>query len=379
METSRRSIIGILSAGACVGLVGPAFAADTIKIGMTIPMTGPGATTGQLLHLGAKLAVDQINAAGGVLGRQIELVEEDDQTTNPGMVLAFSRLVNRGDLAVIVSSQRSTQVNAISEDIKKGGLPVFIGGSDPTLTQMGDPWIFRTRPNDTYSSKVMADFGVHELKKMKWAVIYSTDAFGSNGAKLLVEQLKSLGITPVLYQGYNDGQADLTPVVLAIRQAGADVIGTYTTYENDTALFARQLKQFGVTIPWLGSMSVASTTARNLAGPALYGVYAVPDYDASASPQAKKFYDEFQKAYKSAADDNSAWAYDAVTLAAHAMKTANSTDPIKLRDTLHAIKGFAGAEGTYNFDENGDGLRSYNVVRNENGNLVFIRHISFDK
>jgi len=379
MNTSRRSVIGILSAGACVGLVGPAFAADTIKIGMTVPMTGPAANTGQFQTQGAKLAIEQINAAGGVLGRQFELVMEDDQTTNPGMVLAFSRLVNRGDLAVIVSSQRSTQVNAISDDIKKAGLPVFIGGSDPTLTHMGDPWIFRTRPNDTYSSKVMADFGVHDLKKTKWAVVHSVDAFGSNGARLLIEQLKELGITPVLEQGYNDGQADLTPVVLAIRQSGADIIGSYTTFENDTALLARQLKQFGVTAPWLGSMSVASTTARNLAGPALYGVYAVPDYDASASPMAKKFYDEFGKAYGGKADDNSAWAYDAVTLAAYAMKQAGSTDPVKVRDALHAVKGFEGAEGTYNFDENGDGLRSYNVVRNDNGELVFIRHISFDK
>ena len=379
MNTSRRSVIGILSAGACVGFVGPAFAADTIKIGMTVPMTGPAANTGQFQVQGAKLAIEQINAAGGVLGRKFELVMEDDQTTNPGMVLAFSRLVNRGDLAVIVSSQRSTQVNAISDDIKKAGLPVFIGGSDPTLTHMGDPWIFRTRPNDTYSSKVMADFGVHDLKKTKWAVVYSVDAFGSNGAKLLIEQLKVLGITPVLEQGYNDGQADLTPVVLAIRQSGADIIGTYTTFENDTALLARQLKQFGVAAPWLGSMSVASTTARNLAGPALYGVYAVPDYDASASPQAKKFYDEFGKAYGGKADDNSAWAYDAVTLTAYAMKQAGSTDPVKVRDALHAVKGFEGAEGTYNFDENGDGLRSYNVVRNDNGELVFIRHIAFDK
>ena len=131
-------------------------------------------------------------------------------------------------------------------------------------------------------------------------MVHSIDAFGSNGAKLLIEELKALGITPVLEQGYNDGQADLTPVVLAIRQSGADIIGTYTTFENDTALLARQLKQFGVAVPWLGSMSVASTTARNLAGPALFGVYAVPDYDANASPSAKKFYDEFGKAYSAA-------------------------------------------------------------------------------
>ena len=139
MITSRRSLIGMVSAGAAIGLVRPAFAADSIKIGMTIPMTGAGATTGQLQTQGTKLAIEQVNAAGGVLGRKLELVMEDDQTTNPGMVLAFSRLVNRGDLAVILGSVRSTQVNAVAADIKKSGIPVFIGGSDPTLTHMGNP------------------------------------------------------------------------------------------------------------------------------------------------------------------------------------------------------------------------------------------------
>ena len=376
METSRRSIIGILSAGACVGLVGPALAADTIKIGMTIPMTGPGATTGQLQHQGAKIAVDEVNAAGGVLGRMLELVEEDDQTTNPGMVLAFSRLVNRGDLAIIIASVRSTQVNAVSEDIKKSGLPVFIGGSDPTLTHMGDPWVFRCRPNDTYSSKVIAEFGVHDLKKMKWAVVHGTDAFGASGGKLLIEQLKTMGITPVVEQGINNGQADLTPVVLAIRQAGADVLSTYIAFENDVALFARQLKQFGVNIPWIGSASVASPISRNLAGPALFGSYVVSDFDANASPEAKKFAEEFNKAHKVIPDDQSAWPYDAVNLTVEAIKKIGTTDPAKLRDALHAIKGFKGTEGTYNFDANGDGLTSYNIVQNDNGNLKFIRQIT---
>ncbi len=376
MITSRRSLIGMVSAGACLGFVGPATAADTIKIGMTIPMTGPGATTGKLQTEGAKLAIDQVNAAGGVNGRMLELVLEDDQTTNPGIVLAFSRLVNRGDLAVILGSVRSTQVNAIAADIKKSGIPTFIGGSDPTLTHMGNPWIFRCRPNDTYSSKVIAAFGVNELKKTKWAVVHGTDAFGASGGKLVIEQLKALGITPVLEQGINNGQADLTPVVLAVRNSGADVLTTYIAFENDVALFARQLKQFGVAIPWIGSASVASPISRNLAGPALYGTYVVADYDDNASPTAKKFAGEYLKAYGGTTDDQSAWPYDAVNLTVEAIKKTGGTDPAKLRDALHAIKDFPGTEGTYTFDDNGDGLTSYNIIRNEDGKLVFIRQIT---
>jgi branched-chain amino acid transport system substrate-binding protein len=376
MTTSRRSVLGMLSAGACVGFVGRASAADTIKIGMTIPMTGPAATTGKLQTEGAKLAIDQVNAAGGVNGRMLELVLEDDQTTNPGMVLAYSRLVNRGDLAVILGSVRSTQVNAVAADIKKSGIPTFIGGSDPTLTHMGNPWIFRCRPNDIYSSKVIAAFGVNELKKTKWAIIHGTDAFGASGGKLLTEQLKALGITPVVEQGINNGQADLTPVVLAVRNSGADVLATYIAFENDVALFARQLKQFGVTIPWIGSASVASPISRNLAGAALYGSYIVSDFDENANPQATKFIAEYKKAYNATTDDQSAWPYDAVNLTAEAIKKAGGTDPAKLRDALHAIKNFPGTEGTYTFDENGDGLSSYNIVQNENGNLKFIKTIT---
>ncbi|MFG1412675.1 ABC transporter substrate-binding protein [Xanthobacter sp. VTT E-85241] len=379
MGMSRRTAIGLLSAAALVGSFGAVSAQETIKIGLTAPLTGPAAEIGHLQTEGAKLGVEKVNAAGGVLGKKFELVIEDDQTTNPGIVLAFSRLISRGDLAAVLASVRSTQVNAISGDAKKAGIPVFFGGTDPTLTHSGNPWLFRARPNDSYSAKVIADFGVNQLKKKKWAVLHSTDAFGTNGAKALVESLKTLGIEPVLVQGFNNGQSDLTPVVLAVRQSGADIIATYTAFENDVAVLARQLKQFGVTATWVGSASVASTTAMQLAGPALYGTYAVADFNADANPIAKAYFEEFSKKVGRAPDYTSAWAYDSVLLLAEAIKKAGSTDPAKIRDAILAIKDFPGTEGTYTFDENGDGLRGYNIVKNENGKIIFDRHIAFDK
>ncbi|HEY9212672.1 MAG TPA: ABC transporter substrate-binding protein [Ancylobacter sp.] len=378
MMLSRRVAIGVFSA-TFLGSISPSFAQETIKIGMTVPLTGPAAEIGHLQTEGAKLGIERVNAAGGMLGRKFELVVEDDQTTNPGIVLAFSRLVNRGDLAAVLSSVRSTQVNAISADAKKAGIPVFFGGTDPTLTHSGNPWFFRARPNDVYSAKVIADFGVDQLKKKKWAILHSTDAFGTNGSKALIGQLKDLGIEPVLVQGFNNAQADLTPVVLAVRQSGADIIATYTPFENDVAVLARQLKQFGVTASWIGSASVASTTAIQLAGPALYGTYAVADFNADANPQAKAFFEEFSKKVGRAPDYTSAWAYDAVLLLAEAIKQAGGTEPAKLREAILSIKDFRGTEGVYNFDENGDGLRGYNIVRNDNGKIVFDRHIAFDK
>ncbi|MGI4939644.1 MAG: ABC transporter substrate-binding protein [Janthinobacterium lividum] len=347
---------------------------DTIKIGVMTPVTGPAAEAGKLQQNGIKIALDAVNEKG-VLGRKFEIVTEDDQTTNPGAVLAFSRLASRPDIVAFIGPIRSTQVNAVAPDVLKTGKPMLFGGTDPTLTQQGNPWLFRCRPNDSYSAKVIAEFGVGELKKQKWAVVYSTDAFGTNGSKALEAALKDKGITPVLMQGYTNQASDYTAVVLAVRQSGADVLGSYFTFESDLGIFARQLRQLGVTIPWVGSPSIVNTTALNLAGRSLFGTYGVADYAVDATPASKAFGDKYQSLYKALPDNQSSYAYDAVMLLARAITDAGGTEPEKLRAALAAIKEFAGAEGEYNFDGKGDGLRGYNIVKNENGKVVFDRRI----
>ena len=349
-------------------------AEDPIRIGVVAPSTGPAAEAGKYQLNGARQALEAVNEKG-VLGRKMELVVEDDQTTNPGAVLAFSRLSAQADIAAFIGSIRSTQVHAMAPDILKVGKPTMIGGTDPTLTRLGNRWLFRCRPNDSYSAKVIAEFGTGELKKQKWAVVYSTDAFGTNGAKALEAALKDKGVTPVLMQGYTNQASDYTAVVLAVRQSGADVIGSYFTFEGDLGIFARQLRQLGVTIPWVGSPSIVNVTALNLAGRALFGTFGVADYAVDATPASKAFAERYQALYKVLPDNQASWSFDAVGLLARAIGDAGSTDPEKIRTAMLAIRGYQGAEGEYNFDERGDGLRGYNIVRNENGKVVFDRRI----
>jgi branched-chain amino acid transport system substrate-binding protein len=352
-------------------------AAEPLKIGMVAPVTGPAAESGLYQTQGAKLAIEEINKAGGVLSRQIELVIEDDQTTNPGIVLAFSKLAGDKDIPAFIGSVRSTQVHAMAPDIQRIGKPVMIGGTDPQLTHMGNPWLFRCRPNDTYSARVIADYGVNTLGKKKWAIVHSTDAFGTNGMKNLAEVLKKTGIEPGLIQGYANNSQDFTPVALAVKQSGADVMGTYMTFENDEGIFAKQLRQLGVNIDWVGSASTVTATALKLAGPALYGSYAVADFNSDSSSTAKEFATKYQAAYKSVPDQFGAWTYDAVHVLALAIDNAQSLEPQKIRQAILSVKAYSGAEGTYNFDPNGDGLHGYNMVKNENGKIVFIKHIDF--
>jgi branched-chain amino acid transport system substrate-binding protein len=380
MRLTRREFAAGLAAGvAAPYVIGRAHAqASTIKIGMCVPVTGPAAEQGLWAQNGAKLALAAVNKAGGVLGKQVELVIEDDQTTNPGIVLAFSKLASQTDIVGFLGSIRSTQVMAMAPDVVKLGKPVMIGGTNPDLTHMGNPWLFRFRPNDSYSGRVIADFGVNTLGKKKWAVVHSTDAFGTAGGKALADALGKLGAPPVLDQGYANQSQDFTPVVLAVKQSGADVLGTYFTFENDLGIFARQLRQLGVNIPWVGSPSVVAVSSTKLAGPALYGTYGVADYAEESGEAPKGFGKAYREAYKTAPDIQSAWTYDAVTILSASINKAGSTDASKIREAILGLKKFPGAEGEYNFDQNGDGLHGYNVVRNEKGTIVFDKHIEFD-
>src|SRR5246127_5246542 len=380
MRLTRRDFAAGLAAGiAAPAIIGRARAegAATIKIGMCAPVTGPAAESGRYAIQGAKLALEAVNKAGGILGKQAELVIEDDQTPNPGIVLAFSKLASQPDLVGFLGSIRSTQVHAMAPDVLKLGKPVMIGGTDPNLTHMGNQWLFRCRPNDNYSGRVIADYGFKTLGKKKWAVLHSTDAFGTAGGKALTDALTKLGSTPVLDQGYANQSQDFTPVVLAIKQSGADILGSYFTFENDLGIFARQLRQLGVNIPWVGSPSIVNITALKLAGPALFNTYGVADYAEDSSDASKAFGKLYRDAVKVAPDNQSSWPYDAVTVLSAAINKAGSTDSAKIREAILATKKFPGAEGEYNFDQNGDGLHGYNIVKNDKGNIVFDKHIEF--
>ena len=380
MKLTRRDFAAALAAGiAAPGVIGSARAqgAATIKIGMCAPVTGPAAESGGYAIKGAKLALDAVNKAGGILGKQVELIVEDDQTTNPGIVLAFSKLAAQPDIVAFLGSIRSTQVHAMAPDVLKLGKPVMIGGTDPNLTHMGNQWLFRFRPNDSYSGRVIADYGVNTLGKKKWAVLHSTDAFGTAGGKALSSALEKLGCPSVLDQGYANQSQDFTPVVLAIKQSGADILGSYFTFENDIGIFARQLRQLGVNIPWVGSPSIVNITALKLAGPALYGTFGVADYAEDSSDASKAFGKIYRDATKVAPDNQSSWPFDAINVLSAAINKAGSTDPAKVREAILGTNKFPGAEGEYNFDQNGDGLHGYNIVKNEKGTIAFDKHIEF--
>ena len=359
MRLNRRFV----NVGLAASLVAPAFSriaragGDTVKIGMVLSVTGPGADSGKYALAGAKIALDRVNKAGGVLGKQVELITEDDLTTNPGAVLAFSKLAVQPDIVAFLGEIRSTQNHAMAPDIMKTGKPVCFGGTDPKLTKMGNPWLIRFRPNDTYSGRVIAAYGVATLGKKNWAIVHSTDAFGTSGFQALSASLDKLGAKIAIDQGYPNQSQDLTPVVLAVKSSGADIIGSYFTFPNDQAIFARQLRQLGVTLPWVGSPTTVDAQTVKLAGPALWDAYGVADYAVDSSLEAKEFANLYSAVSNVPPDNYSSWTYDAIGVLTAAINKAGSTDPDKIRMAILSTKGYKGAEGEYNFDEFGDTAR----------------------
>lgn len=352
-------------------------AAEPIRIGVVNEISGVQAQAGEYTLYGIRLALEEINKAGGVLGRQLELQVEDNQSTNPGTVLAFSKLGSRKDIAGIIGPIRSTQIQAASPTIAKAGIPTMIGGTDASLTHVNNRWVFRARPNDSYSSRTIADFGANTLKAKKWAIVHSTDAFGSGGAKALTEVLKAQGITPVLDQGYTNNSQDFTAIVLAVKKSGAEVLATYMSMEPDVGIFARQLRQLGFNGTWIGSGSIIAVTSLKLAGEALHGTYSVADFTTDANEASRAFTRRYRDKYGVNPDTFASWSYDAMQILAMAIGKAGSTAPESVRSGILGIKGYKGLEGTYDFDQNGDGLHGYNIVKNNAGRIEFMKRVDF--
>ncbi|MFM1655332.1 ABC transporter substrate-binding protein [Brevibacillus sp. B_LB10_24] len=343
---------------------------DIVKIGMIADLSGKSALSGKFKKMGAELAVEEINADGGVGGKKLQLVIEDNLGTQEGSVSAFQKLVADPDIVAVIGSIRSTNNKAMDQFVKKAGVPVAMGGTNVGLTkELKNKWYFRFRPHDGYAAESIANFTADKLGLKKIAIVYDTDAFGTGGKDLLLENYKKKGITPVDVEGYTTGTKDFTPFLENIRKSGAEAVNTYMTNSEDAAQMVNQIRQLGLNVQLIGSPSIAQEVTLKLAGDKLNGVYSVNDFALDQSPETIAFVEKFRKKYGENPDVYTAWAYDALHMFSKII-AENGTDPEAIRTAMLNIKDYKGAEGTYSFDEYGDGLHSYSIVKVENGKIV---------
>ncbi len=352
-------------------------AKGNIRIGVVSSMTGSAALDGELEANGAKMAAEEINAAGGINGRKLELVIEDSQTTNPGTVAAFQKVAGENVVA-IVGPIFSTNVKALMPYTDKYKIPVAIGGTDPTITSDANPWIFRFRPSDTISTQVMAKFLQDQYKAKKVAIFNATDAFGEGGRKGLEAAFKTLGIESKAFE-FTSHAGDYTAQLVNIKQFQPDAICTYIPYVEDCGIFLNQAKQMGITIPIVGSPSLVTANSVELAKKNAEGIYGVTDYFPEQNDTAKTYFKNYKTKYGKDPDIYSSYSYDAVQVIAKVI-AKNGDTPQNIQQGLKKFSGWTGAEGEYDFSSNspsaGDGLHSYSVVTIKDAKQQFVKVVT---
>jgi branched-chain amino acid transport system substrate-binding protein len=345
---------------------GAVSSADEIPIGYTVQITGASASEGALGLKAIKLALKQINEAGGVDGRKVHLLIEDTQSSNPGALAALQKCVEQDKVVAIVGPIKSTQIFAMSDAIKNYGIPTMIGGTNVNLTRKGNPWLFRCRPDDSIAAAAMVKYIKEDLKLTKVGILHDTDAFGTGGADLVEQDLKESRLTLVKREKYTTKDKDFTAELLSLKNAGAQVMVVYGTNPEDVAVIQRQYRQLGSPYKYLGSPSSGMRDCLNLSKEAAIGLLHIADYVPGESPTSKKYAEDYRKEYGEEFDATSAWAYDALNILVNAIRKAGE-DRNKIREALLATKGYKGVLGTFAFTPNGDGLGEVSVVQIQEG------------
>jgi branched-chain amino acid transport system substrate-binding protein len=365
-------VAGALLLGSC------AKQSETIKVGEYASLTGKEATFGQSSHKGVVMALEEINAAGGVLGKKIELVSEDNQTKPGESATVVKKLIARDKVIALlgeVSSGRSLEAAPIAQ---AAGVPMIApAATNPSVTEKGD-YIFRVCFIDPFQGTVMAKFAQTDLNAKKVAIISSaSNAYSVGLAKFFRETFTQSGGTVAVEQKYSEGDKDFRAHLTAVKAAGVDAVFV-PGYYTESALLVRQARELGITVPFFGGDGWESDKLLEIGGDALNGCF----YSTHFSPQNKEpAVAEFVKKFKArwnneVPDAFAALGYDAAYVLVDAIKRAGSTEGAKLRDALAATKDFAGASGITTMDKNRNASKGATIIAIKGGKLEFHKTVA---
>jgi branched-chain amino acid transport system substrate-binding protein len=346
-------------------MAGSAYAQD-LKVGVVTSLTGERALTGQYTKNGVNLALAEINDKGGINGKKLSVMFEDDNGSDAGSVNAFNKLVNLG-ANMVIAPIYSTMDLAMSPSIKKAELPTLVIGSSNDIAKQKNPWMFQSRTPDAISAVAIANFAAKRLNLKKVAILHDTDNFASGAAAVASKTLTDLNEPPVLVESYNGGDKDFTPQLAKIKASGADGVLAWSQMV-EAGLIMKQMKSLDINVPMVGSNSYITKITLDLAKENAEGVYSVADYvHTNPLPRTQEFAKAYKAKYKMDSEFNSAMTYDAMYIIAEAFKKAGSTDKNALRNAFTSIKDLVGVATTYTFDENNIGGTSVCIVQVKSG------------
>jgi branched-chain amino acid transport system substrate-binding protein len=350
----------------------------TIKVGEFASLTGKEATFGISSHEGTLLAVEEINAVGGVLGRKLELLTEDDQSKAGEPATVVNKLIARDNVVAIlgeVASSRSLEAAPICQQNK---IPMISPSStNAKVTETGD-YIFRVCFIDPFQGTVMANFALKTLKAKKIAVFTDVKSDYSKGlAKYFKEGFVAGGGEIITELDFNGGDKDFKAQLTSIKAANPDAVFV-PGYYTDVALICIQAKQLGLTVPLFGGDGWESDQLVKIGGEAVEGDYFSTHYAPDVATQkSRDFVASYQKRFNGKLPDAmAALGYDSALILADAMKRAGSTDAQKVRDALAATKDFDGVTGKTTINEKRDATKSAVILQVKDGKFKYLETVA---
>jgi len=378
MLIHRRSFCLSLLTTAALLLPGCSKNEDTIKIGEFASLTGKEAAFGQSSHKGTLLAIEEANLAGGVLGKKIQLITEDNQSKAGESATVVKKLISRDKVVAIlgeVASSRSLEAASIAQSAK---IPqISPTSTNPAVTETGD-YIFRVCFIDPFQGVVMAKFAKDTLKVRRVAVLTSVSSAYSVGlAKYFKERFVADGGVVAIEQRYSEGDRDFKAQLTAIRAAGVDglfVPGYYT----EAALICKQAKDLGLNVPIFGGDGWEAPQLVEIGGAAVEGTYFSTHYSAeNKTPAVTEFLAKYKQRWNNEVPDAmAALGYDSVLVLIDAIKRAGTTESAKLRDALAATKNFEGVTGKTTLDAQRNASKSAVVITIKDGKFKFVETIA---
>lgn len=347
---------------------GPRGGGDKVRIGVFMSLTGDTANFGISSTNGIKLAADEVNAAGGINGKQIELLVQDDRSDASEAATIVTKFVTQDQVHGIlgeVASSRSIAAAPIAQNAK---IPMLTPSStNPEVTKKGD-YIFRSCFIDPVQGAAIAQFGAKSLNAKRGALMVDRKNDYSTGLeKVIKEVFTRLGGEIVITQSYQAGDQDFNAQITSIKGGNPDVIFV-PGYYGDVGLFAKQARDKGITVPILGGDGWDSPSLYKIGGAALNGCYFSNHYSPDdAAPNVQKFVTDYKTKYGSVPDALAATAYDAAHIMFDAIKRANSLDGKAIRDALAATNEYPGVTGKVTFNSDRDAVKPIVMIKIEPG------------
>jgi branched-chain amino acid transport system substrate-binding protein len=358
--------------------IAPAGAQETVKVGIILPLTGGQAAFGEIEKSSFEMALDEINAAGGINGKKLELIFEDDTGKPEVARSAAEKLITKDKVVMLGGGYGSSETFAISGVAQQNGLPFLVNtGSADKITEQGWDFVFRLNPPVSEYPEGLESFLTEVAKPKTAAILYEDSNFGSSGSKTFEETCNKLGIKVVMTEGYSKGGVDFKPLLVKVKQANPDLV-YMISYLMDASLLMSQSMELRI-MPKLfvgGAAGFTLPEFQKKAGKASESVFsATLWYQTLPYPGAMKYYEDFNKKFGKETEYHGAEAYAAAYVIADTLKRAKSTSPEDVKKALAAtdLMTVFGPVKFQNFDKktNQNKLPTY-LVQWINGNLELV-------